>query len=39
MRASAIYRLQAAKNLLLRAVLETTDGLTPLREIEALAHG
>ena len=39
MRASAAYRLQAAKNLLLRAVLESTQYLTPLREIEALAHG
>ena len=39
MRASAAYRLQVAKNLLLRAVLETTEDLAPLREIEALAHG
>jgi xanthine dehydrogenase small subunit len=40
MRASAAYRLHAAKNLLVRAVLETTEAeLPPLREIEAVAHG
>ena len=40
MRASAAYRLQAAKNLLVRAFLETTEA-TPVqvRDIGALAHG
>ena len=40
MRASAAYRLQAAKNLLVRTFLEATEA-TPVqvREIEAIAHG
>ncbi len=40
MRASAAYRLQAAKNLLVRTFLEATEAApVQVREIEALAHG
>ena len=39
MRASAGYRLQAAKNLILRAVLETTHDTPRVLDLEAVGHG
>lgn len=39
MRASAGYRLEAAGNLIRRAVLESQDGAARLLDAEAVAHG
>ena len=39
MRASAGYRLQAAKNLILRAVLETDQAAPRVLELSAVRHG
>ncbi|MDB5452580.1 MAG: FAD-binding molybdopterin dehydrogenase [Caulobacteraceae bacterium] len=39
MRASAAYRLEAARNLILRAFLESTEATLRLRDVEPVAHG